>query len=221
MQRLSASRRRALALATLVAASAFSIALVGFRFAVTDEPDYANLLWNLVLAWAPFVFALVAYDADRRRARSLAILLPAVLWLAFLPNAPYLLTDFVLLRIVDGMPVWFDVVMLTSFAWTGLVLGFVSVYLMQSVARRHAGAAAGWLCALGSLGLSGLGIYLGRYLRWNSWDLVVQPSRVLSDVAERMGSARMVGMSLALAIFLTLAYAMLYTVLDVALDERD
>jgi uncharacterized membrane protein len=215
------SRRRAAALAALVAASGFSIALVVFRQLASGETNYRNLVWNLFLAWVPFVLALVAYDRDRRGAGGLGVLLAAVGWLAFLPNAPYLVTDFMLLRDIGGMPVWFDVVMLTSFAWTGLVLGFASVYLMQSVARGRAGAAAGWLCAVGSLGLSGVGIYLGRDLRWNSWDLVVQPGGVLSDVAERLASPRLVGMSLGMAMFLTLAYAMLYSVLTVALDERE
>lgn len=220
MIRSRASRRRALAFLALVGASAFSVALVWLRHEVTGEWRYENLVWNLFLAWLPFAFALVAYDRDRRNGRLLSVLLPAALWLAFLPNAPYLVTDYMLLREIEGMPVWFDVVMLTSFAWTGLVLGFVSIYLIQSIARRRAGAIACWAVALGSLGLSGLGIYLGRVLRWNSWDLAVQPTAVLADVAERLQSPKLIGMSVAMATFLTLAYATLYTFISVALDER-
>lgn len=215
-----ASRRRGLAFLALVGASMFGVALVAFRRAYTGELEYANLVWNLFLAWLPFAFALAAYDLDRRRGRLPGLLALGALWLAFLPNAPYLVTDYMLLRYVGGMPVWFDVVMLTTFAWTGLVLGFVSLYLVQSIVRRRLGAVAGWACAVASLGLSGLGIYLGRVLRWNSWDLAVQPTAVLADVAERLQSARLVGMSLAMAVFLTLAYATLYGFLSVALDER-
>jgi uncharacterized membrane protein len=215
-----ASRRRALAFLALVGASAFAVGLVWFRHEVSGEWRYENLVWNLFLAWLPFVFALAAYDRDRRGRGLPAVLLPALLWLAFLPNAPYLVTDYMLLREIEGMPVWFDVVMLTSFAWTGLVLGFVSVYLIQSVARRRAGAVAGWACAVASLGLSGVGIYLGRVLRWNSWDLAVQPTAVLADVLERLQTPKLLGMSLAMATFLTLAYATLYSFLRVALDER-
>jgi uncharacterized membrane protein len=71
-----------------------------------------------------------------------------------------------------------------------------------------------------ALGLSGLGIYLGRYLRWNSWDLLVQPGSVAGDVLEQLASPRLVGMSLVMATFLVVAYAMLYAVLEAALDER-
>lgn len=220
MLRSRASRRRAVAFLALVGASAFAVGLVWLRQEVSGEWRYLNLVWNLFLAWLPFVFALVAYDRDRSGRRLLVVLLPAALWLAFLPNAPYLVTDYMLLREIEGVPVWFDVVMLTSFAWTGLVLGFVSVYLIQSVARRRAGAVAGWTCAVASLALSGVGIYLGRVLRWNSWDLAVQPTAVLADVVERLQTPKLVGMSLAMATFLTLAYATLYSFLSIAVDER-
>jgi uncharacterized membrane protein len=215
------SRRRLAALAALVAASAFGVALVAFRFVWTGEVRYANLLWNLVLAWVPFLLALLVYDRTRRGLGGLALLLLGAAWLAFLPNAPYLVTDFMLLRDVGGMPVWFDIALLTTFAWTGLLLGFVSVYLVQHAVRRLYGAASGWCAALGALALSGVGIYLGRELRWNSWDLVVQPGGVLSDVAAQLTTARLVGMSLVMATFLTVAYAMLYTVLAAALEDGE
>ena len=215
------SRRRLAALAALVISSAFGVALVLLRLVWTGELHYANLFWNLFLAWIPFVLALVLYDRARRGSRGVALLVPAVLWLVFLPNAPYLVTEFGLLRLVDGMPVWFDVAMLTTFAWTGLLLGFVSVYLVQQVAARSLGTASGWLIAVGALGLSGVGIYLGRYLRLNSWDLLLQPHGVLAEVLERLTTTRMIGMSLVMATFLMVAYGMLYTFLQAALDERD
>jgi len=213
------SRRRLAALGVLILASVFSVSLVVLRFALSGTGNYANLVWNLVLAWVPFVFAVVAYDRHRRGSRGLSIALPLALWLVFLPNAPYLVTEFMLLRDVHDMPVWFDTAMLVSFAWTGLLLGFVSVYLVQELVRRVAGPTAGWLCALGSFGLCGVGVYLGRYLRWNSWDVFVQPAGVLHDVSARLGSPRLVGMSLLIATFLTIAYTMLYAVLHAAAED--
>ena len=118
------------------------------------------------------------------------------------------------------MPVWHDVALLTTFAWTGLLLGFVSVYLVQQTVahgRRDRQAS----CALAALGLSGLGVYLGRYLRWNSWDLLVQPREVLADIALRLDSWRLVGTSLVIAALPDRRHKMLYTVLQAALDERD
>ena len=214
------SRRRLLALALLALASAFGVGLVVLRAYLSGGWHYGNLLPNLVLAWVPLGLALLAYDRARRGARPAELALPLAAWLLFLPNAPYLLTEYKLLREVDDMPLWFDVTMLTVFAWTGLMLGFVSVFLVQGIARRAAGNLAGWICAVGSLAASGPGIYLGRSLRWNSWDLAVQPANVLGDVLTRLDSPRLLGMSLTLGAFLTLAYLMLYAMLEAALEER-
>jgi uncharacterized membrane protein len=217
----TASRRRIAALGALLLASAFGVGLVAFRLAWTGEVHYANLVWNLVLAWVPFALALLVYDRARRGRGGAGLLLLGAAWLAFLPNAPYLVTDFKLLREIQDMPVWFDVALLTTFAWTGLLLGFVSVYLVQRAVQRLYGTAAGWCAAVGALCLSGVGIYLGRELRWNSWDLAVQPGSVLGEALDELATARMVGMTLVMAAFLTVAYGMLYTVLAAALDERD
>ena len=205
----------------LALASAFSVGLVVLRYALSGHVSYANMIWNLVLAWAPLVFALAAYDRHRRGRDGLPLALLLALWLAFLPNAPYLATEFKMLRQVQDMPIWFDVAMVTSFAWTGLVLAFVSVYLVQEIARRVRGPLFGWACAIGSFGLCGIGVYLGRYVRLNSWDLFLRPHGVLAQVASRLESARLVGMSLLIASFLTMAYAMLYTVLEAAVAERE
>jgi len=217
----TASRRRLAALGALLAASAFGVALVVLRFAWTGDLHYRNLVWNLVLAWVPLVLALVLYDRVRRGRAGPGALALGLAWLAFLPNAPYLVTDFGLLRQIADMPVWFDVALLTTFAWTGLLLGFASVYLVQRSVQRLAGAVAGWCVAVGALALSGVGIYLGRELRWNSWDLLVQPGSVLRESLEQLSTARMVGMTLVMATFLTLAYGMLYTAFAAAVEERD
>jgi uncharacterized membrane protein len=221
LPRQRSSRRRLAALGVLAAASTFAVGLVILRFLLSGNVNYANLVWNLVLAWVPLGLALLVYDRHRRGARGLSLVLPLALWLVFLPNAPYLVTDFMLLRVIQDMPVWFDVALLTTFGWTGLMLGFVSVYLVQAVARRLAGLVAGWICATGALAISGVGIYLGRYLRWNSWDLLVQPAAVLRDAAARLESPQLIGMSLVMSAFLIVAYTMLYVVLDVALDSRN
>lgn len=202
-------------------ASIFCLALIPLRYELSGHHvRFANLPWDLVLAWAPFVFALIAYDQHRHGARGIAVALPLALWLIFLPNAPYLVTELKMLREVRDMPIWFDVATLTAFAWVGLLLGFVSVYLVQDMARRARGPVFGWCCAVASFGLCGIGIYLGRYLRLNSWDVVFSPRGVIAQVGSHLASPRLVGMSLLIASFLTVAYAMLYTVLEAAVDER-
>jgi uncharacterized membrane protein len=218
-----ASRRRIVALLSLLLSSAFAVALFVARALYTGSDHYRNLLWNLFLAWIPFVVALVVYDRHRRGAAGAALLAPAVLWLLFLPNAPYLVTDFFLLRWIGGAPVWFDVIMLTAFAWVGLLLGFVSLYLVHRVARDRLGAATGWLLVLATLALSSFGIYLGRFLRWNSWDFLVRPGAILADVWTRLSDpatgVKPVAVTVIFTGFLTLAYVALYSFLDLAREE--
>ncbi len=172
----------------LIAASAVSVALAAARMAYSNSRDYAALIWNLFLAWIPFAFAALAYIVSWGR-KILYLVVPAcaLVWLLFFPNAPYILTDFQhLTTATASAPVWFDVVMLIWFAWTGLLLGVVSLYLMQSIVARLFGRVTGWIFVLGVTALSSFGIYLGRFLRWNSWDLLHDPLPIARDTFTRI-----------------------------------
>ena len=145
-------------------------------------PAYYFLCWNLFLAGIP-AGASVLFEHESRRGGSRA--LAAVwfgVWLVFLPNAPYLVTDFVHLHPRPPVPLWFDIALLTSFAGAGLMLGWGSVATVQDTLARTSSRLTGWLVAAGSLLLSGYGIYLGRFLRWNSWDVLSRPGALLDVV---------------------------------------
>jgi uncharacterized membrane protein len=219
------SRRRILAVGALLLTSAFGVAMVAFRMAYSGTGEYRNLLWNLVLAWVPLVIALAVYDRHRRGVSPRRLALPALVWLLFLPNAPYLVTDLKYLGEIDGAPVWFDVTLLTTFAWLGLLLGFLSLYLMQAVVERLAGPAASWLAAVGVLALSGFGVYLGRFERWNSWDVVRDPLSLAGDLASGLSDPldypRALGVTIALGGFLSLGYLVLYSFLRLAAVEAN
>ena len=211
---------------SLLLCSTFAVALLAARVVYTDSTQYRNLAWNLVLAWVPFLVALVLYERHRAGARPLALLAPGLLWLLFLPNAPYLLTDVFLIRFLGGVPIWFDVVLVTAFAWTGLMLGFVSLFLVHTVARSLAGPRAGWALVLGATALSSFGIYLGRFLRWNSWDFVVQPTVLAASIGDHLtdplATSKLLGMTVLLTGFLTAGYLVLYGFLHLAVqDARD
>jgi uncharacterized membrane protein len=108
---------------------------------------------------------------------------PGALWLLFFPNAAYIVTDFVHLRAIAPIPLWFDIGLIAVFAWSGCFLAVASLRTMQALVASYLGAAASWLFVAAVFGLNGLGIYLGRFLRWNSWDLFIHPHGVLSDAA--------------------------------------
>jgi uncharacterized membrane protein len=204
---------RLVVLVGLGGASALCLAL---EFAREDRYslDFRFLVWNLCLAWVPLVLALFVYDAYRR-GRSLLWLAPALaLWLLFLPNAPYIVTDFVHLSARTQAPLWFDGVELSAFAWTGMLLGFVSLYLVHAVLRDRFGAIAAWLVVLGVLALSSVGVYLGRVKRWNSWDLLTQPGQKLAElhahVVDPAGLAQAFAISLGVTALLAAAYLVFY-----------
>jgi uncharacterized membrane protein len=212
------TRRRAI-YAALALLSLFSVALIVVRYVYSAEPLFGGLIWNLFLAWIPFGLAVFVYDRHRAGARPLALALPAALWLLFLPNAPYILTDFKHLVPSPVVPLWVDIVVIAAPAWTGMLLGFLSLYLVQSVVRQLAGARVAWVAALLALGLSSFGIYLGRVLRWNSWDVIADP-RLLSDLNGVVADPRAIGMTVLLASFLTLSYLVVYAFMRLDLVDE-
>jgi uncharacterized membrane protein len=139
-----------------------------------------------------------------------ALLLPGLLWLLFFPNAPYLVTDLIHLRGYPPVPLWYDIGMLISFAWAGCFLAVASLYIMHQIIRDFAGRAMSWLIVMGMIGLCGLGIYMGRFLRWNSWDVFLYPTEVLSDIAHRLAhpfsNLQTYGVTLMFAAFLFVCY---------------
>ena len=130
---LSRHKYKLLVFSLLLAASIISVLLARTRIAYSNTNDYAVLIWNLGLAWIPFIFASVAYVVSwSRKLLYLVVPVCAFIWLVFFPNAPYILTDFQHLSTnVNNAPVWFDVLLLLWFAWTGLLLGVVSLHFMQ------------------------------------------------------------------------------------------
>lgn len=172
------------ALLSLLLASTLCMALVAVRGFYSQKLGFISFLWNLFLAWVPVMTAVPIYAMCARQSkRRLLIAGLAVLWFLFFPNAAYIITDIQHLHLRPGVPYWFDMIMIMSFALTGWFLGYFSLYLLQEVVRGWLGRAASWIFALSMLGLSSFGIYLGRFLRWNSWDALLAPLATISDAA--------------------------------------
>lgn len=176
----------AMALALQVA-SALCLGLLLIRVWHTESLFYGFLVWNLVLAWVPFGLAWVMMVLDRRRASGLVLVGVGALWLLFFPNAPYVVTDFVHLgKYSSGIPLWYDALLIGSFAAVSLIMGLASLGLVQSVVTRRAGAGTGWAVTVVAIGLCAMGVYLGRVHRFNSWDAILDPSAILSVVIARL-----------------------------------
>lgn len=157
----------------LAGATIISVAIWRVRSEFSGTVHYAFLIWNLFLAWIPFIIAYFTYTISLNR-KWIYVVIPiaAFFWLLFFPNAPYILTDFQhLAGTWRDVPVWYDVMLLIWFAFTGLLLGMVSLFLMQEVIRREFGRWVGWGFVTLVTALTSTGVYVGRFLRWNSWDV--------------------------------------------------
>ncbi len=219
---MAISDRRLGVLAGLALLSLLDVAFVVVRVVESGHRTYAFLVWNLFLAWVPLVLAILVYDGFRRHGPRLRLLLPGTGWLLFLPNAPYILTDFVHLGPSPRIPLWYDAAMISAFAFTGLVLGLVSLALVHVVVQRIAGAGWAWMLAWTSILLASVGIYVGRFLHLNSWDALLRPRLIAGLIRLRLedplGNFRLVAVTLVFSAFLGACYLLVYALARPAVE---
>jgi uncharacterized membrane protein len=213
--KLALRRETAIPMLAMTFASAVSVTLVAARIIRTGRLEYSFLVWNLFLAWLPMVMALVACERYQRTSgRDWRFLAMAVGWLLFFPNSAYIFTDLTHLTTHFRPYFWVDLSLILICALTGLVLGFVSLYMMQSIVHRVLGRAASWLFIATIAALSGFGIYVGRFLRFNSWDVLFRPRALYhgigSWVADPFASSNSAGFPILFSTFLFITYLMLY-----------
>jgi uncharacterized membrane protein len=213
--RSSFSDRRIAVLVSLAVLTLFVLAMIAFRVLHTGTPDHGGIAWNLVLAWIPFALALVVYARAKAGGSAMAIAGLSALWLLFFPNAPYIVTDLKHVGAGRGMPVLYDVLLLTAAAWTGLLLGLTSLFLVHAAARRLIGPVCAWALVVVVLAASSFGIYLGRVRRWNSWDVIVHPRSLLAEiqagVLDPLSHPRPVAITILFTSFLLASYLVLYS----------
>jgi uncharacterized membrane protein len=196
-------------------ACAICIGLVFARVAYSESGRHLGLIWNLFLAWIPFMLAYFAHAFSWRRA-SLYLIIPVIafLWLIFFPNAPYMLTDLQdLARRATGAPLWYDVIVVVWCSWTGMLLGLISLYLMQDIIVRSFGRTAGWVFVFVISALSSFGIYIGRFVRLNSWDILQNPAETAQEILGIVidPSRRLAAFTLLYTIFFLFVFLLLYS----------
>jgi uncharacterized membrane protein len=216
LQKIIQRNRYKIAIFGLMAsASLMCVLLVAARIAYSDSGRYIGLVWNLFLAWIPFVLAYLAYALSWKKPLLYFVLpIAALLWLIFFPNAPYILTDLQhLAKESYSAPVWYDVIVLVWFSWTGLLLGLVSLYLMHDIVQRTFGRWLGWSFVFIVSGMSSFGVYLGRFVRFNSWDLVGDPKEIVVTILGLAidPSMRLVAFTILFTVFYLFVYLTLYS----------
>lgn len=193
----------------LIISSLYATAIVALRIFFSSKINYLFFIWNLFLAWIPYLISIylpVAYYKIRQKFFAYFLL---VIWFLFWPNSPYILTDMLHLKQKPGIPLWFDMGMILSFAWTGLMLGFISLIEIQNLVRKRFNRKVGWAFAAFMSLIGALGIYLGRYGRINSWD-VLSPDKLYTTLVmhtnDKLVNNDIIGMTLIYGIFLFLGY---------------
>jgi uncharacterized membrane protein len=226
----------------LASSMCFSCMLVVIRIAHSGRLLFVFMIWNLFLAYIPYALSTwltarysipdgrwpeasgtrlpqvggTRLSLTRRRGSRILLIVLSLIWLVFIPNTFYILTD--LYHLTDHgrtsrVPEWYDLVLILSFAWNGLLLGVLSVRHMEKLFMPRASVLAGWLFVYPIMMLNALGVYTGRYLRYNSWDIISDPLQLLADIFDMIihpfRNHPVWNMILCFSILLTLIYRML------------
>lgn len=186
LQKFRTNRYRGVVLA-LIFSSAVSFLFFTVRVAGAGSTRYWFLIWNLLLAWLPLFFAWLAVRRLGRTKLSnpLNILL-LVLWLGFLPNSFYLVSDLIHLHQTGDINILYDAVMFASFIFNGYIAGYLSLYMIHRELLDRLSRHKAHLIIAGVLLLCSFAIYLGRVLRWNTWDVLINPAGLLFDMSEQV-----------------------------------
>lgn len=197
----------------LVLATLLAVAIYAVRVLISHHYAYNLLVWNLFLAWLPYGFSLVTAGLYHKQVKNRWMMAaPGLAWLAFFPNAPYLVTDFYHLEYRPPVPMWFDIGLITTYAFTGFFLASASLRTMQSLVKVYLGGKLSWLFAFMTIGLGGLGVYLGRFVRVNSWDLLIHPFQIVrglgAPVFDPLDNLRFFGFTLMFTAILLVFYLM-------------
>ena len=197
--------------------------MLAVRMAIGHSGRFMYLIWNLFLAWIPlilsFVIRRVRVPEGTQRGR---VWWATVLWILFFPNSLYIVTDLIHMKKfgTDGLPQWFDMMVTAAFACAGLFLGCLSLYLIHLSVRERAGYRVGWVFAVVMLALGSFGIYLGRFLRLNSWDVFTQPAKILGKTATLLDKpSEVAAFSVTFFFFSLMAYWFLVAVARMHEDE--
>jgi len=196
--------------------------LVRFAYVGTLRFRFCGLLLNLVLAWIPMGLAMLV-RRTAKRGDSFLFLISFTAWLLFFPNTFYIVTDLIHTNKfgLDRVYWWYDHLMTVGFAMAGIFLGSISLYLVHSLVRQRCGRWLGWLFVGVTLALGSFGIYLGRFLRFNSWDVLLRPKTLTAGIAHLARLPGIVEVSAFCAAFFVFSLAAYFFVVSAAQLDKE
>ncbi len=194
----------------LLLSCAFSCFLLLIRMVVTGTIEYIFLPWNLFLAFVPYWITRWMTKNVSVIENKIKLLVALAGWLLFIPNSFYIITDLFHLIHVRTAPKWFDLLLIFSFAWNGIVAGIISLRRVEVIITLLKGNRFSLLLVFAVMWLSAFGIYIGRYLRFNSWDVITDPFSLLNEITNLIihpfQNGYAWGMTICYAVFMTLLY---------------
>jgi uncharacterized membrane protein len=207
--RISAKAEKIKSAILLATMSLICLSLSLFRYFLTGNTFFLFLNWNLFLAAIPWMISTIfAFQNEQSRTFLFPLLLGV--WLLFFPNSPYILTDLIHLRQHGNFPIWYDLILILSFAWTGLSYGLYSLVEIENIISRKTNLAFARLSTIALLFISSFGVYIGRFLRWNSWDIFTNPIPLFHEIGDRfihpVAHPRTWGLTILLGILLNMIY---------------
>jgi uncharacterized membrane protein len=189
----------------LLSCFTFIAAMLFVRYMHTGSIKFTFLIWNIFLAFIPYVIS--CFFTNTVQLSKWKQMLVFGSWLLFFPNALYIVTDIIHLNDIPNIPVWFDAVLLFSASFVGLALAFVSLinvenFLLHFYTLKLVQRYIALLLFFGAFG-----VYLGRFKRWNSWDIVTNPVSLFADIVGRFLNPFSHLYSWGIIFFLTILYA--------------
>jgi len=194
----------------LLRSMSFCFLLLLARMTYTDSSKFAFLVWNLFLAFVPFCISQQLYKKPNWLAAKWKQVITWLVWLVFIPNTFYVITDLFHLYDSAAVPQWYDLLLIFSFAWNALLLGIVSVRQMEKLATAIIPSRLDYAFIYPLMFLNALGVYIGRFLRYNSWDVISNPFDLMGDMLRMLlhplHYKAAWGMIMTYSIFLSLLY---------------
>lgn len=194
---------------TLLLSLLFATILVLVRALVTGSSFYGFLIWNLFLAALPYLLTQIVYWYPYERMKNRTRLVLFLVWLALIPNAPYIITDLIHLHNEYSFWKWFDLFIVFVFAYNGLILGILSLIDVFKFLCLHLKESWALIIVFSICIVSGYGIYVGRFLRFNSWDIILQPGLLTNEIFLSFGQSKVWLMTFAFGIFLWMVFSVL------------
>lgn len=194
----------------IIVSCLFSLVMQAIRMTRAGNNYFLFLPWNLFLAYVPYFLSSILEKREKWVKNKFGFYATLILWVLFIPNSFYILTDLFHLELRADSHIWFDLTLIFSFAWNGLLLGILSVRQMERIFHRHFRIRGEIVFVYPVMWLIALGVYVGRYMRFNSWDVVTNPFQLIGDITYLMihpfRNFQIWAMIVCFSVFMTILY---------------